>query len=212
MPARRNGRRTEQQRLAIAEEAARLMLEHGLPDFRSAKARALQRLGLRNNAPLPSNEEIATALAARQRIFQADTQTGLIERLRREALAVMEHLQTFNPRLVGGVLTGSATDHSAIDLHLFADAPEQVALEMDQLGYAYRSIQLRHRWRRGEHEQLPGYRVYVGDSECLVSVFPDKRRGHPPLSPVDGRPMKRAGVRELAALLETSAGENLNAV
>lgn len=205
MPGRRNARRGEQQRAAIAEEAARLMLEHGLPDYRAAKARALERLGLGSNAPLPGNDEIEAALAVRQRIFRRDTQDGLIERLRRDALEVMNGLEAFQPRLVGAVLSGSATDHSAIDLHLFADAPEVVADCLDMLGYGYKSIQLRHRWRRGETEQLPGYRVFAGDNECLISVFPTRKRGHAPLSPVDGKPMKRAGSRDVAALLNDSA-------
>jgi hypothetical protein len=207
MPGRRNARRGEQQRAAIADEAARLMLEHGLPDYRAAKARALERLGLGNNAPLPGNDEIEAALAARQRIFRGDTQDGLIKRLRREALEVMSGLEAFQPRLVGSVLSGSATDHSSIDLHLFADAPETVAARLDVLGYGYKSIQLRHRWRRGESEQLPGYRVFAGNNECLISVFPTRKRGHAPLSPVDGKPMKRAGSRDVAALLNDAGAQ-----
>jgi len=210
MPGRRNARRGEQQRAAIAEEAARLMLEHGLPDYRAAKARALERLGLGSNAPLPGNSEIEAALASRQRIFRSDTQDGLIERLRRDALEVMTGLEAFQPRLVGAVLSGSATDHSSIDLHLFADAPEIVAAQLDSLGYGYRSVQLRHRWRRGKNEQLPGYRVFAGDNECVISVFPTRRRGHPPLSPVDGKPMKRAGSREVAALLNAATEPAVN--
>ena len=186
------------------------MLEHGLPDYRAAKARALERLGLGSNAPLPGNEEIEAALAARQRIFRGDAQHGLIERLRRGALEMMSGLEAFQPRLVGPVLSGSATDHSAIDLHLFADAPEVVGTQLDALGYAYKSIQLRHRWRRGESEQLPGYRVFAGDNECVISVFPVKRRGHAPLSPVDGKPMKRAGARDVAALLDSGPGAALS--
>jgi hypothetical protein len=210
MPGKRTGRRGEQQRAAIAEEAARLMLEHGLADYRAAKSRALERLGLGSNAPLPGNDEIEAALAARQRIFRSDTQDGLIEQLRRDALEVMEGLEEFHPRLVGPVLSGNATDHSSIDLHLFADAPEVVAAQLDLLGYGFKSIQLRHRWRRGESEQLPGYRVFAGDNECLISVFPMKRRGHAPLSPVDGKPMKRAGPRDVAALLDDATGEKLS--
>jgi hypothetical protein len=201
MPGRKSSRRPDQLRATVAEEAARLILDHGLPDFRAAKSRAVERLGLRNNAPLPSNEEIEAALSARQRLFRGSTQDSLLERLRRQALAVMTDLDSFAPRLVGPVLAGNATEHSAIDLHLFADAPESIGLQLDSLGYDYRSIQLRHRWRRGENEQLPGYRFAVDDCEFVASVFPERRRGHAPLSPVDGRPMKRAGAREVSRLL-----------
>ena len=56
--------RPDHQRLAIADEAARIIHDEGLADFRSAKYKALERLGLRpKGTRLPSNEEIERALA-----------------------------------------------------------------------------------------------------------------------------------------------------
>jgi len=34
----------------------------------------------------------------------------------------MRYLREFEPRLVGAVLSGTATEHSEVQLHLFADA------------------------------------------------------------------------------------------
>jgi hypothetical protein len=51
-------------------------------------------------------------------------------------------------------------------------------------------------------EQFPGYRFSAHGCDFASTVFPVRLRGHAPLSPVDGKPMRRAGLREVAELLE----------
>ena len=200
--ARKRIGRPENLRAAIADEAARIMLERGLSDYRAAKAKAVERLGLGNKAPLPGNAEIAAALEARNRIFRADAHGDQLRRQRETAANIMERLAAFKPRLVGAVLSGQATEHATIDLHLFTDTAESVAEQLGLLGLRHRAIELRHQWRRGRAEAIPGFRFFVEESECVASVFPERRRAHAPLSPVDGRPMKRADLREIRGLLE----------
>lgn len=193
--------RPDHRRTALAVEAARIMQEQGLTDFRGAKAKAVERLGLGRNAPLPDNQEIATALAERNRIFHGESQPEVLRALREAALAAMELLAEFHPRLVGDVLSGIAGDHAGVDLHLFSDSPEAVGAALDGLGIAWRSSQRRHRLRRNEAEPFPALRFVLADCDVVASVFPLRLRGHPPLSPVDGRPMQRASAREVAELL-----------
>lgn len=204
MASKRSGQRPDHQRASIADEAARIMMERGMTDYRLAKAKACERLGLRAG-PLPSNEEVEAALAARNRIFRGDRHDLQLRRLREAAVDVMRRLDVFNPRLVGSVLTGTATEHSAIDLHLYSDTPETVGAQLGALGLEPRAIQFQHRWRRGVAERVPGYRFYAQDFEYLASVFPEGRRAHAPLSPVDGRPMRRANHREVARILGDEA-------
>ena len=59
----------------------------------------------------------------------------------------------------------------------------------------------RHRLRHDEVEPFPGYRFSAHDCEFSSTVFPLRLRGHAPLSPVDGRPMRRASLQELEELL-----------
>ena len=60
-------------RQQLAEEAARLISEHGIQDFALAKRKAAERLGVRAQAgALPSNEEIQERLIERQRIFEPE--------------------------------------------------------------------------------------------------------------------------------------------
>lgn len=187
--------------MTLAVEAARIIQEEGLTDFRAAKAKAAERLGLGRNAPLPDNAEIEAALVERARIFHGATQPALLEDLRQAAWKVMSDLAGFHPRLVGEVLRGTATPHSAVELHLFSDTVEAVGEALDALGIGHRTVARRHRLRHDEDEVFPGYRFAVRDCQFSGTVFPLRLRGHAPLSPVDGRPMRRAGLREVGEML-----------
>src|SRR5215510_5243181 len=61
---------SEELRQELADEAARLMAEHGIADFSLAKRKAAERLGVRAGGALPSNAEIHGRLAERQRTFE----------------------------------------------------------------------------------------------------------------------------------------------
>lgn len=197
--------RPDHQRLALAVEAARIIQEEGLLDFRSAKAKAAARLGLGRRAHLPDNTEIEAALAERNRIFHSETLPELLSTLRHAAFELMRDLGSYQPRLVGDVLSGNATIHSSVDLHLFSDTTEAVSASLESLGLGYRIIARRHRLRHDKVEQFPGFRFRAHGCDFSSTVFPVRLRGHAPLSPVDGHPMRRAGTRELAALLELPA-------
>ena len=192
----------DHRRSAVAAEAARIIQEEGLTDFRGAKAKAAQRLGLGRNTPLPDNEEIEAALAERTRIFHSDTQPHLLDGLRHAAFEIMRGLAPFHPRLVGDVLSGNATLHSRVDLHLFSDTAEAVGSTLETLGIGYRDLTRRHRLRRDEVDAFPGYHFSAHNCDFSSTVFPLRLRGHAPLSPVDGRPMRRASLKELAELLK----------
>lgn len=201
---RRNRSRPDHRRITIAQEAARIIEEQGLTNFRSAKEKAVTRLGLEQQGALPSNEEVEHALAERHRIFHGDTHEAHVARLRQAALDLMRPLDRFEPRLAGPVLNGSATEHAVVDLHVFSDAPEDVGAEIEALGLTYRPVEYRLRLRRDEMEMFPGYRVRGPECEFALTVFPERLRGHAPLSPVDGRPMRRATARDVEALLSAS--------
>ncbi len=200
-PAPQRPEGPDHRRSTVAAEAARIIQEEGLTDFRGAKTKAAQRLGLGRNAPLPDNEEIEAALAERTRIFHGDTQPELLAGLRHAAFEIMRGLAPFHPRLVGDVLSGNATLYSSVELHLFGDTAEAIGSALEGLGIGYRDLARRHRLRRDAVEPFPGYRFSAHNYEFSSTVFPLRLRGHAPLSPVDGRPMRRASLRELAELL-----------
>lgn len=203
--SRHDRRRPDNRRASIANEAARLIQEQGLSDFRAAKDKALERLGLGSSGPLPSNGEIELALAERHRIFRGDDHHHQIRELREAALRIMQSLRVFHARLVGGVLSGNATQHSTIDLHVFSDSPEAVSSTLDALGIRHRATQFRHQFKLRHGEVFPGFRFVDDEFEFAVTVFSEKQRRRSPLSPVDGRPMQRASIREVEALVSTTS-------
>lgn len=202
------GVQDDNRRTLLAQEAARLISDHGIKDFRLAKSKAADIMGLRDKGALPSNREIEDALAERNRIFSGATHGETLRRLRAVAFEVMRDLEPFRPRLVGPVLSGNVTRHSNIDLHLFTDSPEAVGTQLDAHGIGYQLTQHRHRMRRGETESFPAYQFWIEGEGVEATVFPERGQGHAPLSPVDGRPMQRAKLRRVAAMLEEELAAN----
>ena len=103
--------RLQRNRQRVAQEAARLMSEHGIRDFHHAKVKAAERLGILEAQALPRNNEIEEALREHQRIFHADSQPVLLQERREAAIEAMRFLERFEPRLVGAVLDGLSLIH-----------------------------------------------------------------------------------------------------
>jgi len=199
-----------QLRRALAQEAARIMAEHGIHDFLTAKRKAAERLGVTDTSSLPRNVEIEQALVEYQRLFAADTHEQTLQDQRRAALAAMRWLSQFEPRLVGPVLSGTATEHADIQLHVFADRPENIALQLMDRGVAHEITERRVRLDAERIKAYPGVRFEVGNRRVEATVFPPDGIRQAPVSPVDGRPMRRADATELAELLQdTRVGSGL---
>ena len=98
--------------------------------------------------------------------------------------------------------TGAVTVNSYIELHLFTDAPEEVVLEIEERGLTYRDCQKRYRYNGNGVSIVPGYRFTLRGERIEALVFPEKGLRQAPLSPVDRRPMPRAGRNRVLALLE----------
>lgn len=196
----------ERQRRLIAEEAARLLLDEGLGDYRAAKLKAAQRLGLSGRRGLPRNIEVEDALRSRQRLFTGEAQRARLASLRRAALEAMRLLAEFRPRLVGSVLRGTAHAHSDVNLHLFSDSVEEVVFRLLDAGVPFRQGERSLRCNGG-CRGYPALRYVMDDVEIELVIFPYDGLRQAPISPVDGRPMQRMGRRELERLLAESAGQ-----
>ena len=194
--------RDQQMRMRIAQEAARLMSEEGVQDFYVAKRKAAQHLGAPDTRNMPRNQEIESALLAYQRLFGGEQQSGHLRALRETAIEAMRFLEPFRPRLVGSVLSGTAGQHADINLHLFADTPEEVSLFLLENSIPFKPAQKKLRIARESWEEFPAYQFMAGDHPVELVIFPREGRREAPRSPVDGRPMQRARVEEVEALLE----------
>lgn len=188
-------------RHALAAEAARIMVEHGVDDFLFAKRKAAERLGVTDHAVLPKNTEIEAAIEERHRLFGSETHEDELADQRRHALAAMRLLADFEPRLVGPVLSGTASPHNGIELHLFADTPEAVVFQLLERGVRHRVAERRVKLLRDEAQSLPTVQFASGRYDVDAVVFPRDGIRQAPLSPVDGRPMRRATREEVEALV-----------
>ncbi len=195
----------QQMRLRLAQEAARIMDEEGIRDFHSAKRKAAAHLNATDTRNMPSNTEIEQALIEYQRLFKGATQPNRLRQLRQAALEALRFFARFHPRLVGSVLSGTATANSDVNLHLFADVPEDVALFLMQEGIPYDTGERRLRLGGGESANFPVYRFLAGDTRLDLTVFPIDGERQAPRSPVDGKPMRRAGIALVEELLKDAA-------
>ncbi len=193
--------RTRERRQQLALEAARLMAESGIRDYHLAKLKAAQRLGIHDDASLPRNREIEQALREYQRLFLRDDHGFEVRRRREAALNALEFFRDFDPRLVGASLDGTANVHSEVALHLHCDDADAVSRWLDEHAIP---MQPRQRHLRLDREREGDFPVWLFTAEDLsfdLTVLPADVVRQAPLSAVDGKPMQRASLGQVRALL-----------
>jgi hypothetical protein len=194
--------RAENLRRALAQEAARIMSEQGIDDYGLAKRKAAERFGATDIAVLPKNTEIEDALAEYQRLFGGARHGETLAAQRSAALSAMQMLADFEPRLVGPVLSGTATEHNDIQLHLFAEQPESITFKLMDLGIDHEVVERRVRYGVDRVVAYPGVHFEYDDHTVDATVFPVDGIRQAPVSPVDGKPMRRIDADELEVLLD----------
>ena len=193
-----------QLRQQISVEAARIMSDEGVRDFQVAKRKAAERLSIPDNKHVPTNQEVEEALREYLELFHAKRLSGTLEILRRCTIEAMRFLADFKPRLVGSVLSGIVTAESRIQIHVSADTPEDIGLLLDDHNIPFEETDKRLRYGGDRYETCPVYCFSADSNPIEVYVFDHKKGRETPLSPVDGRPMKRATIKEVEKLLNGS--------
>ncbi len=191
-------------RLRIATEAARIMAEEGVADFQMAKRKAAARLNLSEVKNLPGNDEVQAALSEHLQLFHQTELARDTRRRRQVALDAMRFLAAFEPRLVGAVLSGTVTPTSEIQLHVSADAPEQIGLFLQERHIPFRFGERRLRFGGERYKNVSVYHFTADGIVIELCVFDPRAARETPLSPVDGRPMRRANLKEVEELLKQS--------
>lgn len=200
--ARQKHSEAERARQVVAQEAARIIVDHGVRDYRLAKQKAAERLGVGGRGSLPGNTEIEAAVVEHLKIFGRESHADQLRLMRVAALSAMKLLASFTPRLVGPVLAGTADENSAVNLHVFTDSPEAVALELSNIGISFRPYERRLKSRRNQVDTFAGFEFHHSNSAIQVTVFPIDGIRQAPMSPVDGKPMKRVDSNAVQLLLE----------
>jgi hypothetical protein len=194
-------------RQMIAVEAARLMYEEGIREYRDAKRKAASRFGSEKSlclgSHLPSNAEIHNEFRRLLAFHEENVLPQRLFRLRLLALKMMELLEPFSPCLVGSVLNGTATERSDIDLHLFAESPEEVETFLKQHEVPFTSDVVSIR-KGGEFHEFPHIYLEENGTEIECSVYPPEDRHRVPKSSITGRPMERANIKKLSQLISAT--------
>jgi hypothetical protein len=201
--AKARSRRDANLRRQIANIAARLMAVDGIADYATAKAKAAREARLEDANLLPDNQEIEAALREYQGLYQSEDQPAHLRRLREVAVKVMRDFGDFRPALVGSVLSGTAGQHSDVNLQLFADDPKAFPIFLLNRRYRYEEGSRRVR-RGGRMEEVPQVRLEVEGIPVTLTVLDrDDERTGSGRDPADGP--QRARIDEVEALLRADA-------
>lgn len=191
----------QRMRERIAQQAARLIAEDGLQDYALAKLKAARQIGAPDTHNLPNNSEVEQALRDYQSLYQKDEQGERLRLLRRQALAVMQQLERFNPYLIGSVLNGTATRYSDINLQVFADSAKAVELFLLSKQLPYKSGEIRLHFG-GDARAFPVFTLQGEDTEINITVLATEDLRQIPRGRPDKRPLERARAKQVETLLE----------
>lgn len=190
-------------RQQIALEAARIMADQGSSySLTKARQKAAQRLGCRDKHSLPSQDEIEQALREYQQLFHGDRQPAALQELRILAVEAMASLARFNPRLVGPVLHGTADRYSKVQLHLFAETTEELALLLIEMNIPWLDGERQFRYPGGKKKTLPTFCFTAGETEIELALFPPEGLHQSPLRALDDKPEQRASIDQVKTLIK----------
>jgi hypothetical protein len=198
-------RRSQAASVELIEEAARLICDEGYADYRVAKQKAAERLGISRGVALSDNTRIEAAVLDRQKLFGGDTYRAQLLDMRRTALRAMRLLSAFDPRLSGSSVSGAIGQGHRVQLHLIADQPETVEMLLHDRHIPFEQDERRYRLADGREAQVPLLRFEADRVGVDLAVFDAGSLRHPPLSQVDNKPARRLTPEQLRALLGPDA-------
>ena len=193
--------RTKSTSHEVAFEAARILATEGQNNYQAAKTKAAERLGLGKRPILPANHEVKRALHDYLALYGGTAHLENLAELRQIALDTMNELSEFQPRLVGGVLDGTATHHSHIGLHVFCDSPDDLVIWCLDRNLEFHQTERRIRWHDGSYRRMAVVELSRSGRTLELMVFNRIDLRQTPPSPIDGKPQVRATVNELRALI-----------
>jgi predicted nucleotidyltransferase len=166
------GNRTKFLRNRVAREAALLLYTSQEKEYKQAKKRGAETLGVR---VLPSNREVAEELDRIAEEREGASRKELLLRMRREAREIMEALEEFNPRLVGSVWRGTARQNSDIDILTFSQDHLQVLKQLQKHNFEADNSEWRSVTKEGRKEA--SFHIHLllssGDEVEVVVRSPD---------------------------------------
>lgn len=189
------------QRLRITLEAAKIMTEEAVPDYYTAKQKAADRLGIKTRQ-LPSNQEVENAIKEHLRLFGNDRHKQHLLKLRKTALQAMLFFKSHQPMLTGAVLSGTANMASSIQIHLQADHPDIIALQLIDHKIPYQSLDKYMHNMRDEKIAYPCYKFFFDDCAIELIIFQTYNNHDTPKDSCNNKPITRANINIVQTLTE----------
>ncbi|MCU7917701.1 MAG: hypothetical protein KZQ95_05015 [Candidatus Thiodiazotropha sp. (ex Epidulcina cf. delphinae)] len=184
----------------IAYEAARILTELRSDNIGHARQKAAAKYGVSKRRLMPSREEIELALREQQRLVRGEQQSDALQQLRRSALNAMQALRQFHPLLVGSVFHGTADANSQVQLHLYAETPEEVLFALSDLQIPWQEKQHAMVFSDGSRQQAPGFHFNADGVGFELTVLPAGNHHRRPLDPLDNQPIRGANLKQLKGL------------
>ena len=191
--------RSQQLRIRVAQQAARLIADHGIRDYQLAKRKAAEQLGLDPKNSMPRNDEIEEALRAYQQLFDAENTEARLETLRGAAIDCMQLFTDYDPLLTGRIVQGTATAHTPITIHIFSENPRVIATLLMDLDIEFDASEKRLRINSEIQNDFPCFLFNFKQHKVELLVLPHQLQRQAPLSKENARPMKRLNITHLIA-------------
>jgi predicted HD phosphohydrolase len=188
-------------RRQITWEAARLMYSRQESEYYRAKMKAARQIGQGwvHPADLPSNAEIRDEIQSLARLYEGASRVDNLREMRLAALAMMQRLAPFRPRLIGSTLTGHIRQGSDIDLHLFSDTTEAITHVLDHHGHAY-TVEKKQVRKQGEERIFT--HIHLTDRFPFeLTVYAADKAHYVFKSSITGKGIERASIAELEQFL-----------
>lgn len=191
-------------RQRLAQEAARLMLEQGIPEHQRALQKAAAHYGIHDPKRWPKLNEVEVAFQQQRRLFRSQQAEGELLLARQEALAAMEALARFTPRLVGHARRGTADLATGVRLLLFAETPEEVVLELIERAIPWRAQDRPFAYADGARRTHPVIAFEVNGVPLQLAILPRLALRNPPLDPLTEQPDRGLNLAQVRDLLGVS--------
>lgn len=171
-PKTARGTKHDQVREEIAERAARL-IEEGETDYSKAARKAAKQLHSAGNHSLPDLKEIDLALRYRQALYSRESHANVLIGLREAALKVMLQFDHFSPWLVGPVLSGTANEHSDIELEMIGIEPKRFEMYLleTQMVFSGPDVRLQAEIASTKSHPSVSYSLSISGYAVMVVIF-----------------------------------------
>ncbi len=187
-------------RRSLRYEAARIMADEGVRDFRIAKEKACSRLGVSTHRSIPTNLEIENALEEQLSIFTTNRDVEH-KRYLETALSIMDLVSEYSPKLTGAAVTGVITSVRPVEVHVFPSTVEEICELLYEAEVPYDQIEKRKRFAGKRFENIPGFEWTAAEVNvelfCFLPEMP-----YPPLSLITGKPIHSVSQKKVKRLLE----------